>query len=658
MRRRGESLLFGAEMKFSLEITDLNISALNRVTPDWPRPSWGSRKARPRMISRLSQLSGRDFQRALMPLMRILRAGATECPDLKFLDKAGIDYVIWNDDLRFPFALQAKGFEVPVQELGTKQVKACEESFAALSRHESIQIEDYWLVYNRDSRNETFRSGVMESVRKLLATGQVKKFRLVSLADFLDACLNALLIRFLLSIRNRQKTLAENLETPYDCHLDPLLLSNIPFVTSIITYDQHKMIRQTRGNSKQIGCTDEALCNLIGKSERVLVLGDYGTGKTTCIKKYLLDSQIPSIALSASGIPRQINSTKSFLLWILSAGEILTDIDVGDFPEFEIAISEVALYTFETNAAQVLLIIDALDESPVLMRSGGIQAFFNWVREIRIPVIVTCRTSVWRSRTETFKVGFGLIGRRTSDRTNLGLLELMPWDDGFILDLLDRYYEQAGNPVQQENLLRLRNEIIANGYDRLFGTVPRNPLFLHMLFELVQEHGEINSPTGRVVLITEFIRMKLKRDFLNPIHTGGQPRLTIRNEADLETAMSDAWRLMLAAAAAMVVELDENHLELSADCPLESAAMAAGFDRHIDSTTVYLNTLLAPVKRQTVFDREIRIKFTHRVFQDYFTAVHEIEDRSGGGYIWPREVEDWIIALNANTLWRDPGEEI
>src|SRR6185369_4222784 len=94
-------------------------------------------------------------------------------PKLGWIDNSGSDILVWSDGEFFPLVAQCKGFKVPEERVGQRQIDQCLESIKTF-RKSSIQAENYLLIHNRTSKNQELRLLVEKELRNLVASGQVQ----------------------------------------------------------------------------------------------------------------------------------------------------------------------------------------------------------------------------------------------------------------------------------------------------------------------------------------------------------------------------------------------------------------------------------------------------------------------------------------------------
>jgi hypothetical protein len=59
----------------------------------------------------LAAATSREFERRVLPVMRLFHGEIIQAPELAGLDRAGIDLLAWTDIQPFPWVVQCKGFK-------------------------------------------------------------------------------------------------------------------------------------------------------------------------------------------------------------------------------------------------------------------------------------------------------------------------------------------------------------------------------------------------------------------------------------------------------------------------------------------------------------------------------------------------------------------
>jgi hypothetical protein len=134
---------------------------------------WTDKTEYDRLKSQLFELTGREFERAALPLIRLNYPQAFQTSARKTLDRGGVDLVVWGDAPPYPLVVQCKGFGVDEREIGASQVQQCVDSIDAF-RDSKLVADVFLLVYNRDARNPDFRAAVNSSLDELKAKAKVR----------------------------------------------------------------------------------------------------------------------------------------------------------------------------------------------------------------------------------------------------------------------------------------------------------------------------------------------------------------------------------------------------------------------------------------------------------------------------------------------------
>lgn len=75
------------------------------------------------LVGELASSDSREFERGVLPILRLAWPDAIPPPALNWLDQAGIDIMIWSDAQPFPLLVQCKGFKVAEEEMGKSQIR-------------------------------------------------------------------------------------------------------------------------------------------------------------------------------------------------------------------------------------------------------------------------------------------------------------------------------------------------------------------------------------------------------------------------------------------------------------------------------------------------------------------------------------------------------
>jgi hypothetical protein len=471
------------------------------------------------LVGELASSDSREFERRVLPILRLAWPDAIPPPALNWLDQAGIDIMIWSDAQPFPLLVQCKGFKVAEEEMGKSQIQQCLTSIASF-KESKLKARDFLLIHNRTNKRAEFREAVSNALQDLVETGQAQRAELWGYRELLDHVHGAILNAIKAAIEKKQRS-AQSAYSEIQVW-DPV--EQVPFRTSSLTIDTNHLLKQSAAIVKHEDPADEILQ---GKGSNLLVvIGEAGYGKTTASLRTVSKSNQLVLYVPASSIPREVGTTTQLLKHCVKVGALLDDKPPFDSELFDRIGLSIIHRLFKSKKTPVVLIIDGLDESVYFSRRGGLQLVFNQVRELEVPVVFTARTEFWGQRLADFTEMFGDAkhpNRRQHRRVRL--IELLPWENNDIALLARRYRNKVATEDQRHRLDELVRIVESDSYNELYGDIPRRPLFLRFILETVSEHGV--QHTGRAQLFYLWAKAKITRDILRPMRWGNIGREAI-----------------------------------------------------------------------------------------------------------------------------------
>src|SRR5437870_4518609 len=132
-------------------------------------PNWSGSTVWKKHSGYLATAEEDEFERRLLPFLRLRWPLIVQAPRKRHWDARGIDLFVWSDSGALPIVVQAKGFKV--RELGADQLRQVEESIDKFEKSD-VQADMYLLVHNRDSRSEDFRRRVATRMERLVVSGR------------------------------------------------------------------------------------------------------------------------------------------------------------------------------------------------------------------------------------------------------------------------------------------------------------------------------------------------------------------------------------------------------------------------------------------------------------------------------------------------------
>jgi hypothetical protein len=588
---------------------------------------------------------GLDFQRAILPFLHIIDPSTRGTPPLSSGDIAGADFLHWSRESPLPLIVQAKGFRVPAHELGENQVKQCRKSIQSFARS-GLRARRYWLIHNRDGRRTDFRSAVEEDLGKLMESGGVEEAVLLDVRQFILRAFDAMFQHVRDAFEEKRLTPLEPEQVFASQDLVPL--AEIPFTISNVVITQRGLTDDVKPE-EMLG-DPAAVLSDTAQSRFSLLLGEFGFGKTTTALRALrhYPGEIHPLLVSAATIDPNTVGTRDFFRQCVNMEKLLADFPAEDrsiLKKMARPAIERVLFDPKSN---VVLIVDALDESAVLARHQGMQNFFNMLWATKVPIILTMRTEFWLQRLEdfsTFDGPYPTVRSENRRKKPWRVIELLPWRDAQIVELIARRIASEENDDVRTRLQQLKGRIEDGGYQKFYGDIPRRPLFLRMILDSVAEWGI--QPTTRVGLFTNWITAKIRRDRREPMRLGGGRAPVLTPDEPLTVVQEAAWLAMEIAAAKMAI-LSENSLELTNSCYVEDVLYESRRLAQItDPTGMYLHSLLLPVASQQIGEAQ-RLRFAHRAFQEFFLAryIHGHSEKFAG-IVLPESVTAWLREIES-----------
>lgn len=602
---------------------------------DWSqKPQFG------RLFGKLAATDEHEFQRAIRPLLQVIDPRTIEAPKRGSADRCGADHLVWEHDGSFPLIVQTKGFRVESALLGRDQIRQCRESIRAFL--ESGLITDrYVLIYNRDGRSAEFRTTVLAALNELRLCGSAKSAELWDLNNLIDEAFEAMYRQVCHSFATRDLSvldIAKSSEHPNTEVVD------LPFIVETLEINQWGEPRQLTVSGQV--ADPWAQIDVSREAARILVLGEFGMGKTTTVLRGLrrLLKDFKPLFVSASSIESSTGGSRDFVSQCVDLEIILQSFQDNSLQLLpDLAIPAVERIFFNSKSGVVLL-LDALDESSIIYHREGMQRLFNFLHDSRIPIVLTMRTELWNQRLADFSKFSGPRSklRPTRRRQTLTKIELLPWNEEQIRQLTRDRISIENNDQARIRLTALDELVSASKYHQLFGDIPCRPLYLQWLLDFVAEEGM--QALGRARLIEITIRRKIHRD------RDALGRVPIAGfEISRDETERIAWAAMTLAAELMTIQT-KTGIELLPHC---SAEEIMDRDRRLRQTSsslgLVLNSVLVPT-RDLRPGAVVYVRFAHRVFQEYFLAIaaREQPDKFPEDML-PKEVRDWLNEMGGRN---------
>ncbi len=506
---------------------------------------WSGKKEYRNIRGELRAVDHEDFQQKLLPLLRILNPHVVSSPASRRWDRAGVDLYAEGEDGRLALVVQAKGYQPRTAYPASRQVESALHSIRSFAES-GLRAAQYIFVHNRDNRDNGFRTAVTAALGELNATGVAREAELWGVNELLTACFDAMLLQLRSAVIEESQRIARSADWVPAEGLEPLNV--VPVRRGSIEADQHRVLSSESEDTRMLDAAEQILA--ASEEGLTLVLGEFGSGKTTAVSRSLGLTERGVMLVPAARFSSNVTGTKHFFLLCLDE-ERFFDVSDEDDARYRRLVARPAIERILRDPeTDLVLILDGLDESGFLSREGSLQHLFNILEVASVPVILAMRTEFWYRRRREFDVAYGKIGHPDSTRRRrISTLELMPWTD-FEVQALVQSAINASPTAEKAHLKELASLLGSAEFERLYGDIPRRPLFLRFIIDSVREQGLPGEKVGVASLMMDWISSKLWRDALAPVAAGGRGRVSLaKRRTAAEEQVAIAIRAMTQAAA-------------------------------------------------------------------------------------------------------------
>jgi hypothetical protein len=595
----------------------------------------------------LAVSTGDDFQRKIIPLLKTISMDLVETPRLKHYDRAGLDFISSPFNNPIDIAFQCKGFSVPEDQLGDSQISQCEKSINKFISSD-LRVNKYFLVHNRDGRNQQFRIEISKLLNKITSSGKAKEAILLDRIKFLEYSFKGMTNHVSNILKKGNYSIL-----PIDTINEFEPINQVPLKYSELTFNKLKLHSASAPKSRVADPAD--WLNKHCAEALVVLIGEFGFGKTTTLRRIINKKNnnygyffVPGAIIDATVI-----GSKDFFLRCINLNKLLNDFEETDKPTATLLLRPVLEEILKNKNSLFYLLIDGIDESSFLCRGGGLQYLFNILHDVKIPTILTMRTEYWNLRQSELSVAFSTEGELSHHtRTKVHLAELTPWNIKEITELTHRYRNSLSNDSKslpaRNNIDCLLNCLNSDRFAKVYSDIPKRPLFLRMLLDDCAKNGMADYKMGRAELMYDWTITKIKRDFHDPILKGGKGRTTIAcDDKSLDDLLPIIWKSM-AFASYKMTSINNSEIILESSCDIDDILY---FLKHTcllsqpDPIGLVLNSLLQPIENSNPIS-EKRVRFAHRAFQEFFLALYIDKNMNVFENLKiPVIIQDWINEL-------------
>ncbi len=564
-----------------------------------------------RLRAELRTSESRDFERRILPLLRLNWPTIAQATAQGAFDRSGIDLLEVSSTGEIGCVVQCKGFRVLENELGASQIAQVQASVDSFVRS-GHSCHQYILIYNRDARQRDFHHAIQQIVSSVQEEGRAERAEAWDVETLLLSAQQYVKNHIDTCLRERSSLLLSEFQKLFEfghCHVE-------------FTPVEERLIRFRRGEP----CTIDGVARkapldvsklIISPTEArwSLVTGMFGSGKTTSsLHAALAQSQIVIYA-PCKDFPthKTLVSTNVLMEAIVTALQLFSDWPADEQLRLGELAGPLLANLLRQDDSEYALIIDGLDENRFYSRLQGMEFLSNQIAELRCPIIITTRDEHLSSLFGDFSAAFESFSTKFGPKRDARWFALQQWDGDQTSELISCAISQSSGSAQ-ENLAALLGSVACGESEKLYGDLVYNPLFLQFILEDVAETGV--QASSRVELIARWTRRKLRRD------RTVTERLTLGDELDLEEFVEQAIHLMEDVAARMVLAHDDRYELVETVSPAQVVKLAEGrfTDTKVAIVAVLLNSLLVP--HTSARGRLRTIRFPFQILHEFFLASY------------------------------------
>ena len=553
----------------------------------WPNRSFGARGEFKKLASAIRERGDKSLAEALLPVVHLLWSYA------RLVDGEGFQIAVGST-----VAIHCSGHDE----------KEIVRGIEAFRRSASAQpVRDFIVIIDREELTVGVRKAVRLSLERLIAEGDAERVIVWNHRDHLMyAAFEMMLERVFASIDRWSAAMLEE-QSRIERKIGAAPVRRVP-----VRRHQLRIDAAALWPGEEDDASDEVtdVVETIARGERLQVLlGTAGFGKTTAVMRAARERALRWLVIPAARLRRDGANAHSVFETALDFDELLRGATPEERPLWQRIAGPVLKYITQIDSG-LGVIVDALDESPAIPHSYSLHTFFNFFRRAKVPAIITMRSSFWEARLQDFVKGKSAV---ESTVQTIDVVELQPWGDEQIVEAARLRLAEVTQTKARRRIEAFIKDVENGDYLRFYGDIPRTPLFLRFILDVLDRRDPRDM--NRRDLFRYWAEQKIARDFKLPRKKGGA-RIPIRKGVTtVDETIALSFEAMTAAADCMT-EVRDGVVELLPDCTFEQIRAAMGADAPDSAEALALNSLLI-----TMSGTEGRMRFAHRVFQEFFLGA-------------------------------------
>ncbi|TGV01806.1 NACHT domain-containing protein [Flavivirga rizhaonensis] len=361
---------------------------------------------------------------------------------------------------------------------------------------------------------------------------------------------------------------------------------------------------------------------LTRKTNISFIISEFGFGKTSLL--LYLTSIVP-IEHKILYLPTNQLSKNCFQSTNLFVKEIYSILYEKEFNQTDIAEQLKFRYLrgILLKDQSVVLFFDGLDEHIESYSLQGLKRILNCLESLEADCVVSVRKEFWDDRT-------GDLSSILKDSSKYGGILLKEWSSEGVLKYIE-YFMEVNDLSTESNIIKLKEVIKNDNYERLYGDIPKRPLFLNMIIR-DSLNGMIESKNLKT-LYKNYLNEKFafdRKGVFEDYKTGRQLRMEKKHD---RTEIIQVLQHVLKIAASKMMVIKNNELLMNShilESTLKSIITNLGYSLSIRE--ILLNTVLISFSRRTI-EQELKLYFAHKSFQEYYLAMYLKEEQAFGDSI-------------------------
>jgi hypothetical protein len=571
-----------------------------------------------------------DFERKIIPLLRLWWPQMQQSPRLRIWDQRGIDLFEWADEEPFSCCVQCKGFQAHT--IGPEQLNQALESIEKFSQSR-VRCHTYLLVHNRDGRNRAFHKSVNEALALLVSRNLVTHAKVWDRETLLAEAQRRMeqFISEDLTLRSKELLARQREQLGLLQHY----VSPVPIIEQkiFLSLNEPGKIAETR---KLV----ENPARLLVKDQRsrwTLLTGIFGIGKTTAALMAAASGISTVILAQCSKLPEKsdrLNSTNQLCEQVLFSSGIFAGYEAADRDMLSELGGDTLAQMLKRPNSRFIFILDGLDENRTFNHVRGLQRLNNQVADFNCRIVFTTRVEHFHALFGNFNMAFSELGTKRNTSKHVRVYQLSLWEEKQSIELV-RTAARSATGRARHNLETLATYLKNGKYQAIYGDLPRQPLFLQFIIEDVAESGI--HLRNRTDLLRRWFERKIRRD------RRVESREGLGEELDFDDVVERTHRMMEDVAYHMILEHAQIELTETIDASrVEEIGRLQFGDAGI--VPILLNSVLVAFQPRS--GSRLKISFALRIFQEYFLAVH-VKRHALDSNLFPQSVQTLVADLRS-----------